>query len=818
MTIVTNKDELEEINNALLKKKYQNVDVDGVVSGDEQDTVTQAINKKDEEKGFLKSYIVDPIASFFTGNDREEFKNMGEINGAKLKSIGNEIALNTGFALTSTPNAQIDMVKKFYPGAIISKDKFDNVVITLPQDAVKDGANRTYYLNKPGITTKDVVEGITQMLQYIPGAGFVAKNIGGGVLKKGLAMGGANAVTGMAQDVATIPLGNKQGKDGILPFVEDDKLALNLGFGFAGEPIGRFLARFSGFNFVKNGINRKVPSRFNFTTNKGTFLNNKLEVTDATKKLAQTHFDDVSLIKNEKVLKQFAQALEDGITPQDAVHIVGANKFGISLWKAQASGNKKVLKYIDEARNGLHGQPIQNMVRYQDQIQLGQTFNYLTKFRNNLIKNKNSQQTTTLPGQKTPVEDTIDNITNQITSIKNKMDDNVDKMYNAIDWNGKIKAPVVKNLTSNIKLMISGADGMGQPINKITMPNATAALNNINNFAKTIENSNISKISLIALENQRRSLISILNTTRDATDKKALMLIKNEFDTFYDKTINGALSTGDKSVLEQIKKARLESSTVKKIFEPNKIGKIKDTGGAYLNNILNGKYSALQINNYLYGNASLSANSVKQSTDLLERLTTTIFKPNSEGFDLLVDGAAQRMINNSFRKINTNDVFDPKLFVKEVEQMVNGNGKKISEILFTKDQRKDLLGFAKQLEKTLTVKNFKNPEEGGKKFLEVFDSAFRSIAGIFGFQVAGIQGTLFSRFTYDGVAKTAKHNQAIDDITQAIAYTKLPDVTGGQGLVQKTYADQNFMKQDQGRDQSTLLEQQQIIEDLNKYR
>ena len=818
MTIVTNKDELEEINNALLKKKYQNVDVDGVVSGDEQDTVTQAINKKDEEKGFLKSYIVDPIASFFTGNDREEFKNMGEINGAKLKSIGNEIALNTGFALTSTPNAQIDMVKKFYPGAIISKDKFDNVVITLPQDAVKDGANRTYYLNKPGITTKDVVEGITQMLQYIPGAGFVAKNIGGGVLKKGLAMGGANAVTGMAQDVATIPLGNKQGKDGILPFVEDDKLALNLGFGFAGEPIGRFLARFSGFNFVKNGINRKVPSRFNFTTNKGTFLNNKLEVTDATKKLAQTHFDDVSLIKNEKVLKQFAQALEDGITPQDAVHIVGANKFGISLWKAQASGNKKVLKYIDEARNGLHGQPIQNMVRYQDQIQLGQTFNYLTKFRNNLIKNKNSQQTTTLPGQKTPVEDTIDNITNQITSIKNKMDDNVDKMYNAIDWNGKIKAPVVKNLTSNIKLMISGADGMGQPINKITMPNATAALNNINNFAKTIENSNISKISLIALENQRRSLNSIINTTRDATDKKALMLIKNEFDTFYDKTINGALSTGDKSVLEQIKKARLESSTVKKIFEPNKIGKIKDTGGAYLNNILNGKYSALQINNYLYGNASLSANSVKQSTDLLERLTTTIFKPNSEGFDLLVDGAAQRMINNSFRKINTNDVFDPKLFVKEVEQMVNGNGKKISEILFTKDQRKDLLGFAKQLEKTLTVKNFKNPEEGGKKFLEVFDSAFRSIAGIFGFQVAGIQGTLFSRFTYDGVAKTAKHNQAIDDITQAIAYTKLPDVTGGQGLVQKTYADQNFMKQDQGRDQSTLLEQQQIIEDLNKYR
>ena len=818
MTIVTNQEELDEINKSIIQKKYKNIDVDGEISTDEKDLVTQSIKKKAEEKGFFDNYLIDPIKSFFTGNDREEFTNMGEINGAKLNSIASEIALNTGFVLTSTPEAQIDMVKNFYPESIISKDKFNNVIITLPENAVKKGADRTYYLNKPGITTKDVTEGAAQMLQYIPGAGYVVKNVAGGIIKKGLAMGGANALTGAAQDTAAMALGSKQGDDGILPVVEDDKLLLNAGFGFAGESIGRFLARFSGFNFIKDGINRKVPSRFNFSTNKGMFLDNKLEVTDAAKKLATTHFDDVSLLKNEKVMKQFAQALEDGISAQDAVHIVGANKFGISLWKAQASGNKKVLKYIDEARNGLHGSGIQNMVRYQDQIQLGQTFNYLTKFRNNLIKNKNSQQTTTLPGQKTPVEDTIDNITNQITSVKNKMDANVDKMYNAVDWNGKIKAPVVKNLTSNIKLMISGADGMGQPINKITMPNATAALNNINNFAKTIENSNISKISLIALENQRRSLNSIISTTRDATDKKALMLIKGEFDTFFDKTINGALSTGDKNVLAQIKNARLESSTVKKIFTPNNIGKIKDTSGAYLNNILNGKYSALQINNYLYGNSTLSANSVKQSSDLLERLTTTIFKPGTEGFDLLVDGAAQRMINNSFRKINTNDVFDPKLFVKEVEQMVNGNGKEISKILFTKDQQKDLLGFAKQLEKTLTVKNFRNPEEGGKKFLEVFESAFRSIAGIFGFQVAGIQGTLATRFTYDAFSKTARHNKAIDDITSAISYSKLPDVTGGQGLVQKAYADQNFITPQDGRDQTSTLEQMKIIESLNKYR
>ena len=49
MTIVTDKDELEEINKSIIQKKYQNVDVDSVVSGEEKDLVTQSLKKKKEE-------------------------------------------------------------------------------------------------------------------------------------------------------------------------------------------------------------------------------------------------------------------------------------------------------------------------------------------------------------------------------------------------------------------------------------------------------------------------------------------------------------------------------------------------------------------------------------------------------------------------------------------------------------------------------------------------------------------------------------------------------------------------------------------------
>ena len=101
---------------------------------------------------------------------------------------------------------------------------------------------------------------------------------------------------------------------------------------------------------------------------------------------------------------------------------------------------------------------------------------------------------------------------------------------------------------------------------------------------------------------------------------------------------------------------------------------------------------------------------------------------------------------------------------------------------------------------------------------QIFGSAFRSLAGIAGFQTAGIQGTLFSRFTFDAVAKTAKHNQAIDDITNAIAFAKLPNASGGQGLIQTAYENQTILPKMNEQDQSSLLEEYKIIESLNKYR
>ena len=118
MAVVTNEEELNAIQEALIKKKYKNIDTSTtIVSDEENEIVTKAIEEKNKKDGFFVRSI-DFLSDFFTGNNREEFSKMGELNNAPLTNIGNSIKLGIGFSITPSVEAQIDMVKNLYPNAL----------------------------------------------------------------------------------------------------------------------------------------------------------------------------------------------------------------------------------------------------------------------------------------------------------------------------------------------------------------------------------------------------------------------------------------------------------------------------------------------------------------------------------------------------------------------------------------------------------------------------------------------------------------------------------------------------------------------------
>ena len=704
--------------------------------------------------------------------------------------------------------AQLDMITKQYPGTVISKDKFDNIMVTLPNGIVKDGNDRTFYLDKPGLSFNGTVNALGQVLLYIPGAGWVQKNV-----KKITAQGVVAMGTSVATDIVSASIGSQQG-DGMIPVVEESKALTALIGGAAGEKAGQFLSTFTGFKAIKDGVKSIIPSRFNVFSKSGLYFNNKGEITNKTIDIAKKLNTPEKVLNNKSLMLDFAKALESGLDPFTAKNMVGLNEFGVSVWLAQAQGNKKVLSKIQAMRDGAYGTDIQNVILDQDDKQLKAVFNYLKEYRNNLIKNKNSTPLEAPPGtpQKIANElnENIDEITLLLRQTEKKMKERVNAKYDAIKTTQKLSfdKPVLKNFTYWVNKDLMDVDtGIGQALDKTLMPQSSILMKRLNGFMGKLENKNLSKITVGMLETERKAINKMLGNAQ-GVDKAAMMVIKKRFDTFYENALEKGLKSGSKDVLEAYQKARLENTNFMKIFSPQHIIKNgvrqNDMGTKVIRNIIDGEYSGTQIANWLYGSASLGKATKEQSIQTIKKLNT-IFK----------DG---------FKRFGAREIFDPEKFILNVKNAFDGKGKDISKLLFSEKEMKTLIRFAEKVEKDLPRKVFASKDGGADAFTNIWNSFARSALGIGAFNMGGIQATLAARFGFDAIAKQSIKNQSLKEMQEAIFKLNLPETSGGAGLIDQTKEKVEMMNNNNltygGRtipDASTL-EQLKVIESLNSYR
>jgi hypothetical protein len=790
MEVVTDANILRAIEEEDLKKQY-NIQ-DGSIVSDPK--IINEINKQSEKKQNLK-----PDNSFFSkyisGDARTEFKDFKEIGEINILNqngqtdIGKNTSIAVALSLTPSQDAQMDMIKKVVPGTISSKDKFNNVLLTFP----KTNGGQTVYLNKPGISFQDVTQTTSQVLQYIPGAGFVTKKIGGGIFKKSLAQGTMASGTSVAQDVVATGMGSEQG-------IEKDKAAISFAGGMIGEPVGRFLSRFTiepikkatGY-VTKQIIDPLLPgsmsvSQLNIFSGKGLYLNSKGIITDKTKKLAKKHEIDLGNT-NSQILKEFAQALEDGVDPSLAKELVGANQFGISLWKAQALNDKGMLKQIQMMREGAYGAEAKTIIDNQDQIQIKQSLQYLNNFRNKLIKDKNIS-TQAQPGTKVAEDESVTTLTNLIKELETKQANLVSQKYKAIDFDGSFKAPVMKNFVKNIKNALEDSEfGIGAIPDSSFAPIANKSLSQLEKFTKPFleKKKKLTKITLKELENERKRINNFISTAKDPTDRRALFVIKNQYDDFMQDTIEKGLANGDDGVLQAIKLARSEKRKYSEMFEPQNIlkkgGKIKDRGGEFIQNVTRGEYTPEQIANWIYGNASTGKAYSNKSIDVLKKMES-LFPKGSDGFEILKDGAFLRLVSSGFRKDGIKETFDPQLFIKSVNDAMNGNGRNISNIIYTNNEKKALIEFSKELQKTLTPEILKNPSRTASTLVDAIGSSTaRSGLGVIAYNLGGIQTMLFTRFGFDNLAKASANNSARNMVMEALEINQLPNITGFAGAI-----------------------------------
>jgi len=167
----------------------------------------------------------DEIAEQITGSERTSYPDAPEFAPAYIRSTGGK--LDDGFnavnqsAVTSDPQAQLDILRKRIPGLETQTDPNGNLMLRAP--GMQDWA----YLNKPGLSARDIDEFGTQTLATLPLLGMWGR--GASTLARAGTAAGAGAGASVTEDVLAGAAGSDQGIDPV-------KAGVSAGFGGVTAP------------------------------------------------------------------------------------------------------------------------------------------------------------------------------------------------------------------------------------------------------------------------------------------------------------------------------------------------------------------------------------------------------------------------------------------------------------------------------------------------------------------------------------------------------------------------------------------------------
>ena len=705
------------------KKQSSDVGIEGLSLGSEvkDPEIIEEFKKQKQDQtieGSVKKSL-GAIKEFFTGTKRTEYPELPEIGAYKGEGA---LKVATGLMINPNQKAQAEIIKAQIPGSEIVQDKYENIIAVMP-----DG--KSFYLNKPGASEQDFLQTTGQVLQYIPGYSSAIKLAGKSLLKKSIYAGAAGGATSIAQDVATKPLGSTEIDvpraviSTVVPVVFEgavNPIAAKTWKKLVGNP--KFVTKTKDGKLVLNAKGRKAA------------------------KDAGVDPDNI----DEKFVKSFSDELSRGIKTDIAASQAGAGKFGFRLSKSQAIGDDEGMAALIEASKGAYGLDAQKAAREflkQQNIDIETTAsNLLNKFNKGEIARED-------------IESAGQNILNAVQKNFTKSSEKVTTAYNMVDKDAVFNAgdSNIDVLSTSVQKAIKESTDV---IDKELTPATIKGIQSINNFIKKVKPQGKKKLPVTTFqefETLRKKISALFPAAKNATDRKNLTAILNEYDKFYDDAIDNALFSGDEVALNAIKQARSEFNLKQKLFGVNAIKKngikIDDRAGKVIQKILNDPdVTPLNTIDYIFGSAQLGQ---KQGSLSLVRRLKTIFggelgedvselAARSSDFQSLRTAAFEKLIRDSSR----NGTFNPQRFVNQWSTARQKYNDVLKE-LYDPDELRLIDDFVREVRKTFKPKDLVNASNTASALSRTIQNVGRALVGIFGFKFANIQGLLAARTAFD---------------------------------------------------------------------
>ena len=691
------------------------------------------------------------VADFFSGTKTTEFPDMPEIGEYKGEGA---LAIGTGLLITPNQKSQAQIIKSQVPDSEIFKDRFDNIIVTMP-----DGKN--FYLNKPGASQQDVLQTTSQILAYIPGYSWAMKKAGKSVFKKAMLAGVAGGTTSLAQDIATMPLGNEE--------IDVTRAAISSAVPIAFEGV---------VSPVIGGVWKKLMGNPSFTKTI-TKLENGKEVKQIVlnkkgEKAAEAAGIDVTKV-NEKFIKEFTEKLSQGESPAIAGSQAGAGKFEFNLSRAQAAGDEEGIALLFEAAKGSYGKNAQ----VQAQAFLKQQGIDIENSASNIIKRFDKGEFNI-----ETIEDAGQNIIQGLEKRFTTASNNVETAYNFIDKDGVFQAANsnIDELTASVTKGINSKTGI---IDKELTPATIKAQKVIRDFVKKYkpkkppkDGKKVRKIKPATFNEfiiMKRKLNSIYKAGSNNTDRAGVNAVIKEWTKFVDDNVDNILFSADKGGVEALKKANKLASEKFKLFDINDIKvnglKINDKAGKVVMKILNDPdISPNKTIDYIFGRASLGKSS--DSMSIIKRLKTVFGVEGKElqkqasknkDFQSLRTASWEKLVRDSSK----NGKFSSQSFYNNWKTLKQKN-KDLLEELFEPKEIKLIDEFADEVQKTFKG-SLVNASNTASAMSRIIQQVGRGLGGILGFKLGNIQGLLVFRGAFDRARDIVSQKSAAGLVNKELA-------------------------------------------------
>lgn len=684
---------------------------------------------------------------------------MGEFT-IPFEFSGRQAQTALGMMTTFDPKREMEILRQNYPDLVFSQDEQGNVIV----DASAYGG-ATGYLNKPGISMRDIMDLGFQVVAFTPAAkagGLIAR-AGGGMTKRMLATGTASAGTQAGMDLAGQAAGTTE--DVSLENIDLSNVAFAGGGGAIGEPagalIGRLVKRYLP-TFRQTGVTEEVRHQF--------------------REVVREMGGDPSQVTDDLIKSWMRAADEATGAPQASMEAAQqTDEFGIPYTRGQA---------MEPGKAKLKQMELEDTLRYST----------VSPKATETLEKFGQRQEEAISAARRGAQDRLGGPTverpNQagaavregVQTRASSLDDAISESYDRVG-DAYLSPEGMLGLAKTIQ-------GLARSPEFVTNPKLAPAtrefLESMSSFRKMVDKggNRLKPIHIQRLEQQRRLLNNLADSAANPNDRRQILQIKATFDRYLDEAIDNALFSGDPQALEALKEARGLRAQYTRLFgrkdTTTRSGrKIKDQAGDVMERIVSADPTDEEIANYLFGASKLGAK--QGSAKLASRLKQALGADSDEW---------QQVRQAAFLKLTEprtgQTVTSGQTFLSRIKEATEGSGETFMKELFTPDEIAQMKRLANAIKRAQP--DPRNPSKTAYKGASIIREQGENLLRMLGFMKGGPVGGVAAEFGIrgsqglGGIRKAIKAQRATQGVrkpTSSLGAARLtaPSAVAGQEAV-----------------------------------